>query len=247
MSLINSALNIGSVSEAIEFASGLTQDVVRIRRNAGGRGLPFTLPNPNPFAVNEEEIFLNVVEVEELEYKVDISEKPVANLGAASDYVSRTSTPLVLTSIICNRSFNLLADPVEALTDIAKSIAPGIAANIEKGVGLASKFIDIGGDEMDAKIKNLRSWQLNADIVDVLGARLDATRHISKNETFSYLIESIALTYSPDFGDGIGLTITLKNLLNIQEVDLTQKVKRGGKLGGGIEAALPDNFVNPFG
>jgi len=250
MALVNAARNISSFSDAFNFVDDLTQKVVRIRRKSSGlRGLPFTPPNINPFAVSDKEIFLNVVENEDLEYTVDITEKPIADLGAAGDYVSRTSTSLVLTSVISNRSFNLLSDPYEALGDIARSFAPGVAAGIDAGVGLASEFIDLGGDEMDAKIRNLRSWQVNAEVVEVLGARLDATKHISKNETFTYLIEKIALSYSTDFGDGIGLTLTLKNLLHISEDN--EGIKKGGKLGekkstGRSSSVFSGVFSNPF-
>jgi len=241
MALVSAVQSITDVNDALLFAESIIQNVVRIRRLSAGTAPPFSITNP--FAVSDSEIFLNVTEAENLTYSVDISEKPVGDIGAASDYISRNSTPLVLTSIISNRSNNVLNDPVQALEDIAASLSPSVASGVQTGLGLASKFIDLGADEMDLKIKNLRSWQVKAETVQVIGVRLDAFNHIGKNETFNYLIEEIALTYDKSFGDNIGLSVTLKNLLNLDEEK--GRTKRGGKLGQDLPFDLPPG-ANPF-
>ncbi|MCH7928815.1 MAG: hypothetical protein IID03_12680 [Candidatus Dadabacteria bacterium] len=246
MALVTAIQSIGSFSDALVFAQDIIQDVVRIRRLSAGIAPPFSLTNP--FAVSDSEIFLNITEVEELTYKVVITEKPVGDIGAASDYISRESTPLILTSLISNRSFNVLNDPVQALTDIANSFAPAVAAGIETGKSIAGKFIDLGADEIDLKIRNLRAWQLKGEIVQVLGVRLDPFNHMTKNDTFNFLIEEIALTYDKSFGDSVGLTITMKNLLNLDDGVVNkdkEPTKRGGKLGESLGLVLPPGS-NPF-
>ena len=148
-----------------------------------------------------------------------------------------------MTSLISNRSNNLLNNPLQALEDIAASFSPSVASGVQTGLGIASKFIDLGADEMDLKIKNLRSWQLKAGTVQVIGVRLDAFNHIGKNETFNYLIEEIALTYNKSFGDNIGISITLLNMLNLEEDP--GRTRRGGKLGADLPFDLPPG-ANPF-
>lgn len=241
MGLVTAATSITSASDALIFAEETISKNVRIRRREAGAAGPFAIASPVAF--NDSEIFLNVTTEESLTYKVAISEKPVGNLGAGVDYIGLETTPLVLTSIISNRSFNVLADPQQTLRDLAASFAPAIAAGIQQGEDLVSNFVTLGGDEIDLKIRNLRKWQTNADIVEVLALRLDAFNHIGKNETFNYLIEEIALSYNASFGDNVGLTITLRNLLIKREE--TEVIKRGGKLGSSLGGTIPAGF-NPF-
>lgn len=241
MALIQAAQNIGSFSDAVNFTDNFLGNVVRLRRLSAGKAPPFNTVNFNP--KSDKEIFLNVTEDESLTYKVAITDKPVGNIGVTTDYIAREAEPLVLTSIISNRSFNVLSDPAQALRDIASTISPRTSAVLNGSASLAGNLFDLGGDEIDAKIRTIRGWQVRGEIVNVLGVRLDALNHISKNETFNYLVEEIALSYNASFGDNVGLTVTLKNLLNLDESG--RRKKRGGKLGESLTGNIPPS-INPF-
>jgi hypothetical protein len=241
MGLVTAAQSIDGFSDGLLFAQETIQSYVRIRRRAAGTAAPFSLAQFG--GTSDQEIFLNITEDESLTYKVTIAEKPVGNIGGVKDYINRESAPLQLTSVISNRSLNVLNDPQQALQDIANSLAPEVAAGLEQTRSFASNFVDLGGDEMDLKIKSLRKWQLDGDIVEVLGVKLDAFNHIQKNQTFNYLIEEIALSYNQSFGDNIGLTLTLKNLLI--RIEDGNRAKRGGKLGESVNGSIPAG-ANPF-
>ena len=190
----------------------------------------------------DDVVVLNVTESETMTLSVNITEKPVADLGAASDYTSRTSTPFELTGQISNRTLDLGDDPAEFLTQHVASIVPGVFNAFNAAASLAGNFFDLGKDEIDKKISTLMKWQLNATVVKVLGARLDATKFTPLPETFNYLIQEITPVASTESGDNVNFTIRLKNLLNIQEP--TVGTKKGSKLTDTIAGAL--NIPNPF-
>lgn len=240
MALLDTAGNITNLGDILAFGDKFLQQNVRIRKTSASSASPIQFNNP--LKPNENEVFFNVVQDETLTYKVTISEKPVGDLGATIDYISRESTPLVLTTIISNRAFNVLDDPLGALENIASSIAPVSSNLINQGASIASKFFDLGSDAIDKKIQLLRQWQTTGEIVQVLGARLDVYKHVSTSETFNFLIEEIALSYSKTFGDSVGLTITLKNVLGLE--DITASVGRGAKLKEAVSGAL--SAINPF-
>lgn len=198
---------------------------------------------------DDDTIFLNVVESSQLDFVVKITEKPVADLGAASDYISRQSTPLVLSGQISNRSLNLGADPVEFLLQHAASFVPEIGSVLNAAAGVAGTvasfagdFFDLGRDEIDKKLSTLVKWQLNAEVVEVLGLRLDAAKITPLPESFNFLIESINSTHSKETGDNVDINITFKNLLNIQKVQIGNR--RGGRFTDVLAGAL--NVSNPF-
>ena len=190
----------------------------------------------------DDTVVLNVTDSEQLEFLVNITEKPVANLGAATDYVSRTATPLTLTGQISNRTLDLGQDPFEYLIEHAAGIIPGIANVLNVGVSLASEFFDLGRDEIDRKMSTLLKWQLNAVVVEILGLRLDANKITPLPETFNFLIEQFTPLTNLDAGDNVEFTLVLKNFLHIQEP--VSSVKRGSSLTDKITGAL--NVPNPF-
>jgi len=234
MALLGAISKISSnIGQGLQLIDSLFQDQITISAASG----------------EDDTIFLNVVESTNLNFAVAISEKPVADLGASSDYISRQSTPLVLTGQISNRSLNLGADPVEFLVQHAASLVPGAGAVLGAAAGLAGTinslagdFFDLGRDEIDKKISTLLKWELNAEVVEVLGLRLDATKLTPLPESFNYLIESIDLTHSKESGDNVNLTITLKNLLNIQRPRTGSR--KGGRFTDILAGAL--NVPNPF-
>lgn len=244
MALLNTSASL-SFGDALQLANGLFQQQVRIRplslENQSFRNRVSQNFNLDPFRQQDNIVFLNVTENEELTYRVVLSEKPVADIGAAIDYISRESTPLVLTSILSVRNFDVRSDPAEFLGQIVGSFSPVVSNVINETASFASNFFDLGADEIDKKISALRFWQLNAVVVEILGVRLDARRHLTTGDTFNYLIEEISLTYDESFGDNIGLTLSCKNLLNIQD---EQTTKRGSKIGEIIQGSL--SLANPF-
>lgn len=243
MALLNTAASL-SFGDALQLADGLFQKQVRIQPSISDttvRNIVSQPVTPDTFRQIDNTVFLNVTETEELNYKVAISEKPVADLGAVVDYVSRESTPLVLTSVLSIRNFDIRSDPVEFLTEVAGNFSTDLSNVLDESQSAASSLFDLGADEIDKKISVLRIWQLNATIVQVLGGRLDARRHLTFGDSFNYLIEELSLSYDESFGDNIGLTLTLKNLLNIQP---EQGIRRGGRLGETIQGALA--VSNPF-
>jgi hypothetical protein len=195
-----------------------------------------------PAESEDDNIVINVVENEDIRLSVDITEKPVADKGATTDYISRKSTPLVLTGQISNRSLDLGSDPVEFLTQNALSLVPGVGNALNAAASLASNFFDLGRDEIDRKIASLYKWQLEGTVVEVINARLDVRKWTPIAETFNYLIEEIAPASNLSNGDNIGISITLKHFLNIQEP--TTGTQKGSKLTNAIAGAL--NLPNPF-
>ncbi len=191
---------------------------------------------------SDDAVVLNVVESEDMKLKVRLTEKPVANRGAALDYISRLSTPLILTGQISNRSLDLGEDPAEFLTQNVLSLVPGIGNALNAAASLASNFFDLGKDEIDRKLATLHKWMLNGTILEVINARLDARKFTPLPETFTYLIEEINPVSSLSNGDNVGLKLILKNFLNIQEP--TEGTLKGSKLTDTITGAL--NLPNPF-
>ena len=195
-----------------------------------------------PFETEDDSIVINVVENEDIKLRVNISEKPVADKGATTDYISRVATPLILTGQISNRSLDLGSDPVEFLTQNALSLVPGVGNALNAAASLASNFFDLGRDEIDRKIAALYKWQLEGVVVEVINARLDARKWTPLAETFNYLITEIAPVSNLTNGDNVGLSITLQQFLNIQEP--TTGNLKGSKLTDAITGAL--NLPNPF-
>lgn len=190
----------------------------------------------------DDVIVLNVIESETLTLSVVITDKPVADLGSASDYISRVSPPYELTGQISNRNLDLGDDPAEFLTQHVASLVPDVFNAINSAASLAGNFFDLGQDEIDRKLKTLQKWMLNGIAVTVLGARLDAAKLTPLNETFNFLIQDIIPVSNLDNGDNVGFTLRLKNLLNIQEP--VSGTKKGSKLTDTITGAL--NLPNPF-
>ena len=121
-----------------------------------------------------DDVLLNVTEEENYTMEAEITEKPVADLGSATDYIDRKSNVLTLTGVISNRTINLGADPVEAVVQRAAGLfAPGLVTALNAAASAASLFFDLGKDEIDNKLNKLNEWRMNAIPVRVVGARLD--------------------------------------------------------------------------
>lgn len=195
-----------------------------------------------PVDKSDDAVVLNVVEQEDMILRVNITSQPVANSGAASDYISREATPLTLTGQISNRSLDLAQDPAEFLTQNVLGLVPGVGNALNAAASLASNFFDLGKDEIDRKIALLFKWQLNATLVKVDRPRLDGQKFTPLSETFNYLIQEINPISSLEHGDNVGFTIKLLQFLNIQES--TEGNKKGSKLTNLITGAL--NLPNPF-
>lgn len=212
MSLLGSVTKVASaVGSAAALADTLFQNQIVIRDKNN----------------TDNQVVLNVTDSEDLTLTVEITEKPVANLGGAIDYISRTSTPLVLTGQISNRSLDLGKDPAEFLAQQAGKFAPEIVGAVNAGVSLASNFFDLGADEIDKKLQTLNKWQNNATFVEIVGLRLDMAK-INNLESFNFLIQEIKGVSDLQNGDNVGITIVFKNLLGIQNP--TAGTKKGSKL-----------------
>jgi len=191
----------------------------------------------------DDAIVFNTVDSEALNMVVQVSEKPVADAGAAVDYVSRISSAYTLTGIISNRTVDLAEDPAEFVTQHIASLVPDVAGVVNTVASAAGKFFDLGLDEIDRKFRTLRKWQLNATIVDILGdPRLDLKNFTPIDETISYLITSLSPVNDLSTGDTVGFTISLQEFLNLQESK--GGIALGGKLTNTITGAL--NLPNPF-
>lgn len=188
-------------------------------------------------------VLLNIVKNQELDFVVEISEKPVADLGGAVDYISRTPTPLVLDAIISNRNLDLLQDPTEFILQHAGAFIPELLNVINQSSSIAGQFFDLGQDEIDKKIATLVQWQNDVVPVEVLGLRLDAQKLTALKGQFTFFIERITATVSKETGDNVGVVIQLKNLLNVTQAVV--EIIKGAKLSEVSSGTLPD-ASNPF-
>lgn len=187
-------------------------------------------------------VVLVVTESQNLDMSVEITEKPVADAGAASDYISRLSVPLELKAVLSNRNLDLAGDPFEAITQRVAGVFPGVFSVINSVASIAGDFFDLGKDEIDRSLATLRRWQVNATLIRVKGLRLDLAKYSPLQESVNYLIQSIPATFSKESGDNVDITLTLKEFLNIQ-APLTGS-KNGSKLTDIITGAL--DVPNPF-
>lgn len=188
-------------------------------------------------------VLLNVVNNQELDFVVEISEKPVADLGGAVDYISRTSTPLILDAIISNRNVDLLQDPTEFILQHAGAFIPELLNVLNQSNSIMGRFFDLGQDEIDKKIATLVQWQNDVIPVEVLGLRLDAQKLTALKGQFTFFIERITVTVSKETGDNVGAVIQLKNLLNVTDVGI--ETIKGARLSEAASGILP-NASNPF-
>ncbi len=190
----------------------------------------------------DDSVVINVTKVEQLNLEVQISDKPVANEGVVADYVARLPTVLTLDCVISNRSLDLGKDPLEFFVQAGLSQVPGVAAAINQASSLAGNFIDLGKDEIDRKLETLRRWQTFAVPVEVLGLKLDPAKINPLPETFNFLIQRIGPSASLETGDNAGLTLILKEFLNIQQP--LEGLRRASTLTDAITGSL--NLPNPF-
>ena len=187
-------------------------------------------------------VTLIVTESQTLEMGVEITEKPVADAGAAPDYISRLSVPLELQAVLSNRNLDLAGDPFEAITQRVAGIFPGVFSVINSVASIAGDFFDLGKDEIDRSLATLRRWQLNAALINVKGLRLDLAKYSPLSERVNYLIQSIPPVFSKEGGDNVELTLILREFLVIQEPATGSK--KGSKLTDTITGAL--DVPNPF-
>lgn len=233
------AINTASsqIGEGLALTDALFQKQITIRSAETGVSRFGTVFNPDDI------VLLNVVNEQELDFVVEISEKPVADLGGAVDYISRTSTPLSLTGIISNRNVDLLQDPTEFIVQHAGSFLPELFNVLNQSSSIAGQFFDLGQDEIDKKITTLLRWELDAVPVEILGLRLDAKKFSSISKQFTFFIERITVNVDKETGDNVGISLVFKNLLNVAESAVG--IIKGAKLSEVSVGTLPDES-NPF-
>lgn len=188
----------------------------------------------------EDTVYINVAESENLKIDMNITEHPVADSGAAVDYVAGTSTPFVIQGIISNRNLDMRRDPLGALAGRAAAYAPGAFAAVKAGVSLASKFVDLGEDEITRKLRILNQWARNATLVRVLGAKIDYQKISGSNSTIYFLVNNIEASTGPQSGDGIEYNITLRQFVTVGGSEAT-----GGQ-GSRLLKQIASTVLNPF-
>jgi hypothetical protein len=220
------AKGAGSFGDALNLADSLFQNQVSIQDKD-----------------EKDQIYLNVTESVMLTLQTIINEQPVADQGGVVDYVSRTSTPLVITGILSNRNLDLRRDPLGIVASHAAAYAPAVFGAIKAAVSVGSKFFDLGKDEIDKKITTLAKWQNDVVLVKVKGAKIDLKKYSDSGDEVYYLIDNISVSTSVENGDAVAVSISLKNLLALGESDggAVQGSSLLGKLGGALKS-----LANPF-
>lgn len=201
------AASAGSVGQAIQLADSLFQAQVTIKEASASK-----VSDLNPFG---DTVYLNTTESEDLDIVMDISEHPVGDAGAIADYASNTSTPFILTGVISNRNLDMKADPVGAIASRASAFAPNAFAAVKAGVSAASKFFDLGEDEITRKIRLLNKWATNATPVKITGAKFSLSKIVDADVTF--MIKNIKALSNAELGDAAGFQLTFVNLLTLGE------------------------------
>jgi len=224
----------GSVGQAIQLADSLFQSQVTIKEATPG-GIAGLLRDLNPFG---DTVYLNTTESEDLDIVMEISEHPVGDAGSIQDYASNTSTPFILTGVVTNRNLDLRADPVGAIAARASAYAPNAFAAIKSGVSAASKFFDLGEDEITRKFRLLTKWATNATPVKITGAKFNLGKIIDADTTF--MIKNIKALSNAEFGDSAGFQLTFVNLLTLGEPP------KGSGTGLKILKRVASVVLNPF-
>ncbi|MCK5019045.1 MAG: hypothetical protein KAS32_18435 [Candidatus Peribacteraceae bacterium] len=226
-------------NDAANFAKSFTQPQVSISEKPPIPGLRF----PKPSTSNNTVIF-EVVETEDMTLATEITRKPVADLGAAIDYISRNPPEFSMTGIISNRNLNILSDPIGFALSKAGAAFPQIASAINTAVGVANTFVDLGGDEIDNKIKQLYQWQVNGVFINPLGLRLDINNWIQDTDKINWLIESINPRSDLDAGDGVAFDIGFVGMIGVSD----EKSASFGSFLQDLKGSITSlGGLNPFG
>lgn len=224
MALISQlSASIGGVGDALKAVDGLFQKQISIRAadNTGNA------------------VFLSTTESEDFDFAVDISEHPIADSGGAVDYVSGTTTPYALNGILSNRNLDMRQNPLGAITSRASAFAPAAFAAIGAGVSAASKFFDLGDDQITVAARQLIKWCNDATPVIVSDSRIDIRKIVDQDQV--YLIKNSKFLTSEDLGDCVGVSIQLVNFF------VLGSASQGTQTGSKIFSALVGLIKSPFG
>lgn len=240
MALLGQIGQISSVlGNALSFANSFTQPQVSITEKPPIPGFKFSVP-----VVGKNTVIVEVTETEDMTLGVNITDKPVADLGASIDYISRRPPEFTIRGVLSNRNLNVASDPVGFAMQQAAGAAPQVTSAINQAATLGGKFIDLGGDEIDNKIKQFHIWMNNAVFVYPLGVRLNINNWIQDSDLINWLIKDVRVSHSLETGDGVGIELDFYGLIGISDNRLTshggilQDVKRFTRSLGGL---------NPFG
>jgi len=240
MALLGQIGQISSVvGESLSLVNTLTQRQVSITEKPAIPGTTISIP-----VIGKNVVILEVVEVEDMTLSVNITDKPVADLGSAIDYISRNPPEFSIDGVISNRNMNVLSDPIGFALQQAGAAFPEVASAINEAAELGSKFFDLGGDEMDNKIKQLYSWKVNATYVRPLGIRLDINKWIQDIDSINWLVKDVNLNHSLDTGDGLGFSIKFYGMLGI---NTSLPVGIGSFLQNARKDIRTLGGINPFG
>jgi len=234
---------IGQVSsvlgDALKLANSFTQRQVSITEKPPIPGLKFSIP-----VIGKNTVILEVVDTEDMTMSVNITDKPVADLGAATDYISRNPPIFTIRGIMSLRNLNVLSDPVGFALSKAASAAPEVASAINEAAKLGGQFFDLGGDEIDNKIKQLHIWMNSGIYVYPLGVRLNINNWIQDQDQINWLIQDISPNHSLDTGDGLGYDLKFKGIIGINPAASTT---HGGILQQIKQVTTSLGGLNPFG
>jgi len=240
MALLGQVGQVASVfGDALAFASSFTQRQVSISEKPPIPGLNFSVP-----VVGQNTVILEVTETEDMTLSVGITDKPVADIGAAVDYIARRPPKFTISGIISNTNLDVLADPLGFALSRAGAAAPEIASAINQAVDVGGQFFDLGGDDIDNKIKQLYEWQINAIYVHHFGVRLQINHWLQDTDLINWLIEEINPRHDLDTGDGVGIQIVFKGMIGYSTGNARGQ---GGILQEINEFQTSLSSLNPFG
>lgn len=227
------------VGDALAFANSFKQPQISITEKPAIPGTKIAIP-----VIGKNTVILEVVETEDMTMGVNITDKPVADLGAAIDYISRKPPEFTLHGLISNRNLDVLADPVGFALSKAGAAAPQVSAAINQAAKLGGQFVDLGGDAIDNKIKQFYLWMNNAIFVRPVGCRLQINNWIQDTDLINWLIKDVRLNHSLDTGDGVGVDLDFYGMLSI---NITKAVTFGSQLQKLGQAVRSLGGLNPFG
>jgi len=241
MALIGQIGQISSVlGDALSFASSFKQPQVSITEKPPVPGLKISVP-----VIGKNTVILEVVETEDMTMGVNITDKPVGDVGSGLDYISRNPPIFTIHGLISNRNLDVLSDPLGFALSRAGAAVPQVASTINQAAQLGGQFVDLGGDAIDNKIKQLVTWMLEGTFVYPVNVRLNINNWIQDTDLINWIIRDVNPNHSLDTGDGVGFDIIFKGLVS-QPADITSN-KHGGILQKVNSVTKSLGGLNPFG
>lgn len=179
-------------------------------------------------------VALNVVETENLTFGLSITDKPVETRSRILDHLTLEPIVLRLDGVISNIDTNL--QNLETIAAFAGSAIPNLAGLARTGSEVLTQqgLFDTGDEEIKAKVGQLNEWQTDGEVVSFVGLKIDP--NTIRIGDLQFLLGTIEYTNSKDIGDGLGFSITIK--------EVRQAIVEPLSLRGLIEAEGRDALLN---